>query len=987
MRNNDPFSDLIRSIEENLQRDGGWIPPEQPQEPRRVPQGRPPVRIWWVLVPVVVLILFNVSLRFFTDSAWYDSLGYRSIFITRLTASAGLFVAGTLLTWLFITINILLARRLEPYGLINTPPEQIATAFGLKVPAVLVAAAGIFAVLIGLGIAADWQQLLLYWNQVAFGRTDPLFRFDISFFVFTLPIWELLRGWLMWLLVAALVAVVVTAGVGWRGWNVRRSVRIHLAVLGALLLFLVAWNYRLEAFDLVYSQRGPVYGATYTDVHAQLPAYNLLALVTLAAAFLLVVVAFLGRGWRAIAFVIAAWVVVTIGAGSIYPGLVQRFQVAPNELSLERPYIEAGINSTRSAYNLDKIQETSYVANRSLTPAALASQPESIRNVRLWDYRPLLQTYNQVQALRQFYAFHDVDVDRYVIDGELEQVMVAARELEAERLNADAQTWVNLKLVYTHGYGAVISPAARVAADGLPEFYAKDLPVTGSIPITRPEVYFGELTNDYVIGRTKVEEFNFPQSTGFATTRFEADTGIDMTLANRLLFALRFADINLLLNQDISAESQLLWRRNIMERVELLAPFLTYDADPYIVAAKDGRLYWILDAYITSDRYPYSDPYRASINYIRNPIKVVIDAYTGSVHFYVIDENEPIAAAYRKIFPTLFKPVSEMPAVLIPHLRYPTDLFSVQAEKYRTFHMTNPGDFYNKEDVWAWPQEVFYDQPQPLEPYYVLMQLPSGDQLDYIQILPFTPANRENMVAWMAAQSTLEHYGDIVVYEFGKDSLFFGPQQIEARIDQDPAISAQLSLWNQQGSSVIRGNLLVIPIANSLLYVEPLYLQAQNGKIPELKRVVLASADRVVMAENLGLALVRMFGNETVTRAGLQDLVTVATAGEPGASGPTDTVAAPSTAGGDNLQNASLQDLIVAANLHYTNAQNHLREGNWAAYGEEMDALQAVIEQMVKVSGAQLPQATPSVPPEESVPAEPAPAEPAPQSTATPTGG
>jgi uncharacterized membrane protein (UPF0182 family) len=973
MRNPDPFSDLIRSIEENLQRDGGWVPPEQPQEPRRVPQGRP-LRVWWVLIPVLLFVLWNVSIGFLADSAWYESLGYRSVFLTRLSASAGLFVGSFLLSWLFITLNILLARRLEPFGLINTPPEQIAAAFGVRVPAALIAAAAAFAGLAALSIAGDWQQLLLYWNQAPFDRVDPLFGFDISFFVFTLPIWELLRGWLLWLLVATIAAVAVTAGVGWRGSNVRRAVRIHLAVLGALLLLLVAGHYRIEAFELVYSQRGPVYGATYTDIHAQLPAYNILALVSLAAAVLLVVVAFLGRGWRAIGVIIAAWVLVTVGAGSIYPGLVQRFQVAPNELSLERPYIEASINSTRSAFNLEKIEKTAFAANRTVSAAGLAAEPESIRNVRLWDYRPLLQTYNQVQALRQFYAFHDVDVDRYVLDGETEQVMVAARELAPERLNADAQTWVNLKLVYTHGYGVAISPAARVSADGLPEFYAKDLPVTGSIPITRPEVYFGELTNDYVIGRTEVEEFNYPQAAGFATTRFGADTGIPMTFANRLLFALRFADINLLLNQDIAADSQLLWRRNIMERVELLAPFLTYDSDPYIVAGSDGNLYWVIDAYTTSDRYPYSDPYRSSINYIRNPIKVVVNAYDGGVNFYVLDASEPIAAAYRKIFPSLFHPIAEMPTAIIPHLRYPTDLFSVQAEKYRTFHMTNPGDFYNKEDVWAWPQEIFDQEPQPLEPYYVLMQLPGSAQLDYIQILPFTPANRENMVAWMAAQSTLDRYGEIIVYEFGKDSLFFGPQQIEARIDQDPIISAQLSLWNQQGSNVIRGNLLVIPIADSLLYVEPLYLQAQNGKIPELKRVVVASADRVVMAENLGLALIQMFGRETVTRAGLQDLAVMAQAGEPGAQPPTDTAAAGSSTGGD-LQAASLQELVVAANLHYTNAQTALRAGNWAGYGEEMDALQAVIEQMMQISGVEI----------ESPTAEPtdaaAPSEPAPEST------
>lgn len=957
MRENDPFGDLIRSIEENLQRDGGWVPPEQ-QEPRRVPQGKPSRTWMWLLIPIVLFFLFQVGLGFFADSAWYRSLGYESVYFTRLTASFGLFLAGTLTAWLFITLNILLARRLEPFGLVGTPPEQIATAFGLRLPAVLIAAAGAFALLMGLSLAGDWQQLLLYFNQAPFGVADPLFGQDVSFFVFTLPVWDLLRGWLFFLLVVTIAAVAITAGVGWRGWNVRRGIRLHLAVLGALLLLLVAWQYRLQAFDLVYSQRGPVYGGSYTDVNAQLPAYNLLALVTLVAAVLLVAVAAVGRGWKAIAGVVVAWVVVTIGAGSIYPSFVQRFQVAPNELTLERPYIEDSIQYTRMAFNLDKIQETSYAADRAVSPEGLAEQPESIRNVRLWDYRPLLQTYNQVQALRQFYAFNDVDVDRYVIDGQPEQVMVAARELAPDRLNADAQTWVNLKLVYTHGYGVAISPASRVTANGLPAFYAKDLPVQGSIPVTRPEIYFGELTNDYVIGRTAVDEFNYPQAAGYATTRFAGDTGIPLTLANRLIFALRFAEVNMLLNQDITADSQLLWRRNILERVSLLAPFLTYDSDPYIVVGNDGRLYWILDGYTTSGRFPYSEPFRGGINYMRNPVKVVVDAYDGSVNFYLINEEEPIAAAYRQIFPALFKPLAEFPAAIIDHVRYPSDLFSVQAEKYRTFHMTNPVAFYNKEDVWAWPQEIFYNESQPVEPYYVLMQLPGSNELDYIQILPFTPANRQNMVAWMAAKSNLNVYGEMIVFEFGKDSLFFGPQQIEARIDQDPVISAQLSLWNQQGSSVIRGNLLVIPIGNSLLYVEPLYLQAQNGNIPELARVVVASADRVVMAENLGLALIQLFGRQTVTRAGLQDLAIVAEAGEPGALGPTDTEAGPEEDG--SLQDATLEELVLAANTHYNNAQAYLRAGNWAAYGEEMALLQGVIVQMAETAGVPVPTPVPT---------------------------
>lgn len=969
MANNDPFSDLIRSIEENLERNGGWRPPEEPQEPRRVPQGRPNRRLWWLLVPLALLILYNVGVGFLTDSAWYRSLGYSSVYFTRLGAATLLFVAGALITWLVIAANIWLARRLEPFGLVGTPVEQIAAAFNVPVVPALLVLAALYALLTASGLAGEWQELLLYFNQAPFAVNDPVFGLDVSFFVFTLPAWEMLRGWLLVMLVGAIIAVVFTAGVGWRGWNLRRPILMHLAVLAALVLALIAWQYRLDAYQIVYSTQGTVFGGGYTDIHAQLPAYNLLALVTLAAAVILVAAAWLGRGWRWIGGVLIAWVLAAILAGMVYPAIVQRFQVAPNELTLEKPYIQNNINYTRAAYNLDKIQESSYRADRELSPQGLLAQPDTMRNVRLWDYRPLLQTYNQIQVLRQYYAFNDVDVDRYRVDDRLEQVMVAARELAQDRLNSDAQTWVNLKLVYTHGYGAAISPAAKLSTNGLPDFYAKDLPVTGTIPITQPEVYFGELTNDYVIGATGMEEFNYPLGNGYATTHFAANTGIPMSWANRLLFALRFADINLLLNQDILPESQLLWRRNIMERVELLAPFLRYDSDPYLAVGADGHMYWIVDAYTETDRYPYSQPYRDELNYIRNPVKVVVNAYDGAVNFYVIDEQEPILAAYRKIFPALFKPKSEIPPAIVGHLRYPTDLFSAQAEMYRTYHMINPVDFYNKEDVWAWPQEIFGTQPVPIEPYYVLMELPNSNELDYIQILPFTPANRDNMVAWMAAQSSLDNYGQMVVYEFGKDSLFFGPQQIEARIDQDPAISAQLSLWNQQGSSVVRGNLLVIPIGNSLLYVEPLYLQAENGKIPELKRVVLATATRVVMADSLGAALVRLFGNEIVSKAGLTDLILVQEAGGAGATGATATAggnAGGSASGGNAAASggqATVEELIVAANQHYAQAQANLRNGDWAGYGTEMQALQQVITQMAQAAGVQLETPAPSVTP------------------------
>lgn len=942
MRNDDPFADLIRSLEENLEREGRLPPPPQTPRPPTVNEANP--RRWlWFLIPLLLLIFFGRIISFYADWFWYDSVGFTSVFITRIWSSFGLFAVGALIAWLFLALNVWIAGRLEPFGMVNTPAEQIALAFGLRMTPLILLGGAIFALLMGASASGQWEEMLLYLNQREFGLADPIFQRDVSFFLFTLPIWSELRTWALVLVVVTILVTTLVAGVGWRNWSARPAVLIHLAVLAGLFLGLIAWGYRLSALQLVYSQRGAVFGAGYTDVNAQLPVYNLLTIVTLIAAVVLLAAVFLRRGWRPIVTVVVVWVVLTVLAGNVYPELVQRFQVNPNELNLEREFIANNIQFTRIAFDLDRIELRPASNAQPLVAETLLASPETVRNIRLWDYRPLLQTYNQVQALTQYYQFGDVDVDRYVIDGELQQVMLAARELAPDRLNEAAQTWVNRKLVYTHGYGVAASPVAQVTRDGLPTFFLKDLPPQGVITLTQPQIYFGENTNDYVIGRTNQAEFDFSRNEEFVTTQFAADTGISLGLAPRLLFAIHFADLNLLLNSDITGDSQLLWRRNIVERIEEVAPFLEYDQDPYLVVGDDGRLYWFLDAYIVSNRFPYSEPLENGLNYIRNSVKIITSAYDGTMQFYVVDEAEPITAAYREIFPDLFTPFNEMPEDLKRHVRYPEDLFTVQAEVYRTYHMTNPDEFYNREDLWAWPEEIFDNQPARMEPYYVLMELPGSEDLDFILILPFTPANRENMIAWLAAHNDPDKYGQKIVYEFGKDTLFYGPKQVEARIDQDPIISAQLSLWNQQGSSVIRGNLIVIPIGDSLLYVEPLYLQAATGRIPELRRVVVATADEVIMAENLGLALAELVGQDVLVEAGLTELAAVD--GQIPAEGAAITDTVGSTAP------ATLEELIVRANTLYTNAQDRLRTGDWAAYGAEMDDLQATLTQLATVAG------------------------------------
>ncbi len=735
-----------------------------------------------------------------------------------------------------------------------------------------------------------------------------------------------------------------------------------------MILLLIAWQYRLDSYKLLYSHRGAVFGAGYTDVNAQLPAYNILIVVTIIAALLLLANVFLRRTWRIMAGVLVVWFGISLVAGNFYPGLVQQFQVEPNEFTLEREYIDHNIDLTRAAYELDSVEVVNYRAVEEITSEALLAEPETILNIRLWDYRPLFLTYNQIQALRQYYIFNDIDVDRYLIDGKTQQVMLAARELYPEGLSDEAQTWVNRRLVYTHGYGVAISPVAEVTRDGLPRFLLKDLPPVGVLDITTPQIYFGERTNGYVIVRTEQAEFDYPAEAGNVFTRFEADTGIPIGgWLNRLVFALRFGDINFLLTDAIMPESKLLWRRLITERVEEVAPFLHFDDDPYIVLAEDGRLYWYQDAYTTSSLFPYSTPLESNnpllprwpLNYIRNSVKIVTDAYTGKTTFYVVDSDEPIIAAYSQIFPDLFVPMGEMPESLLRHIRYPNELFSIQAEIFRTYHMTDAGEFYNREDVWEWPQEVFESSSVLMEPYYVLMELPGREGLDFIQILPFTPANRENMIAWLAAQSNPAKYGEKVVYQFGKDTLFYGPKQVEARIDQDPVISSQLSLWNQQGSQVIRGNLLVIPVGSGLLYVEPLYLQAANGRIPELKRVILATADRVVMAENLGLALAEIFGSEILNETAFTTLLS-----NDGVL-PVTSDAAQITlgeAGGSSLELATLEQLITEANTRYTLAQEALRSGDWTAYGTQINALEQILQQMAQVSGVPLPAESEEIP-------------------------
>ncbi len=873
---------------------------------------------------LLLFLLFMLLSGFYTDLLWFQSLQLSSVFWTALKAQAGVFLFFSLLFLAFFLGNLLIARRLSGWGGFFLPGQRYYIASKL-VNIIVVVAALILSILNGLAAMGQWDTLLRYLNQRPFGVADPIFAQDISFYVFTLPVYRFLRSWAIQVLIVTLLA---TAAVyllvqlaNWRQFRLwlTSKAAVHLTVVGALFLLLLAWGYRLSAFELLYSEEGVIFGAGYTDVHARLLAYSLSFWAVVLCVVLLAGGVASRRPWI-LAVGGALWLAAAAGVGGIYPALMQQFEVQPNELIKERPYIEHNINLTRRAYGLDQIQELEFGTVADLTSDALADAERTIRNIRLWDYRPLRDTYAQIQEIRLYYEFVDVDIDRYYLDSTYRQVTLSAREMATEQLQS--RTWVNEHLQFTHGYGLVMSPVSEVTAEGLPELLIRDLPPRTALglEITRPEIYYGEKTDNYVFVNSTIEEFDYPSGDQNITATYQGTGGVVLdSPLKRAAFAYRFGDVSVILSEYLTAESRAMLYRNIHQRVRQVAPFLLFDADPYLVIV-DGRLVWLQDAYTVTDMYPYSQPYNNRFNYIRNSVKVAIDAYNGDMTFYVVDEEDPLIQVYRAIFPQLFAPREDMPEGLTAHLRYPEGLFLIQAQMNNTYHMKNATVFYNKEDLWAVAHEIYGGNDQPMEPYYVTMKLPDEEREEFILIQPFTPANKQNMVAWMAARSDGEHYGKLLLYKFAKQELIYGPLQIEARIDQEPSISSQLSLWHQRGSQVIRGNLLVIPIGNSLLYVEPLYLQAETGRLPELKRVIVASGDHVIMTDTLEEALADIQGAPPVT-----------VEPEPG-------------------EEVGVRELAASALEHYEQAQDYLQQGDWAGYGAELEAMRRDLENLVEAS-------------------------------------
>lgn len=899
-----------------------------------------------ILIALIVLILFIPSfVKFYTDWLWFASVGYKVIFLKIIYTKLLLGLVFGAAFFVFLYANILIARALAPKYMVvdeNEVGGRLRYQFQVAAQRYRISIDRYFniflffvAVFLSLGAAASavpfWDMVLRYLNQVSFGQNDPLFNRDLGYYVFNLPFLKYLRS-LMYSTV--ILTVIVSSFVHFFDGAIRvRSgvqrfaahVKAHLSVLIGILFGIIAFDYWLRRAELLQSPRGVVFGASYTDVHALLPALNLLSLIAIICAILLIVNIWF-RGWLLPVVGISVLAAASLIIGTIYPALVQQYRVSPNEIVKETPYINLNIKYTREAYNLNQIAEKQFPSENTLTAQSLDDNEDTISNIRLWDWRPLQKTYEQIQGIRPYYVFSDVDVDRYKLDGKYTQVLLSPRELSPEQLPSTAQTWLNKYLVFTHGYGLVMSEVSKVTGDGLPELLIKDVPPTAApgVKITRPELYFSEIGSEYVFAGTKTKEFDYPEGDANKYSSYRGDGGITINgIWDKVVFAIRFKTLKVLLSDSIDRGSKVLIYRHVSERVNKIAPFLAFDRDPYLVIREDGRLFWLLDGYTMTNMYPYSQPFDQSHNYIRNSVKVSVDAYNGDVIFYVADAKDPLITAYAKIFPGVFEPFNKMPADLKEHIRYPVDYFDIQTHMYSTYHMQDAQVFYNKEDQWNIPNELVDQQEQKMDPYYIIMTLPEETRSEMLLMTPYTPKNKNNMIAWIAARNDMPDYGKLLVYKFPKQKLIYGSMQIEARISQDPEISSQLTLWNQQGSSVIRGNLLVIPIEKSLIYVEPLYLQAEQTQLPELKRVIVSYGSSVVMEPSLGEALSRIFGGET-TR-------------EPEDKGK------PAPAQG-------LQEMIKAANDAYQAAIEAQRSGNWAEYGQMLKKLEAALSDLSKQS-------------------------------------
>jgi uncharacterized membrane protein (UPF0182 family) len=880
------------------------------------------------------------------DWLWFSAVGYLGVFWTTIIAESEVFLAVFLVTATILWVNGSFASRFARSPWTQHPAEFEWQRTGILTlsdvlevlrrrlpwPFVIAGGAGLLAALVAWEEAYNWDVFLRFLYQVPYGSNDPLFHKDIGFYLFSLPALVVIKNWM---LLTLFLSALFAGAIYWVHGHIyysaqRRSMSPTAITHGSMLLgcfFVVkAWSYGLDRYMLLYGDNGVVVGASYTDIHVELPILWLLIALSIIAAF----VAWANVRTRTYRLPTIAVALVFGGSfvlSGLVPAIFQRVFVKPNELQLEKPYIERNITLTQQAYDLRKITVEPFPAEQDLTSKTLEANKATIDNIRLWDWQPLMDSYIQLQEIRTYYKFHDVDVDRYWLAGAYQSVMLSARELNSSLLPPNAQTWVNRHILFTHGNGVVMSPVTRKSVEGLPLFYLQDIPplANGGPEIREPRIYYGEETDSYVIVKASTPEFDYPKGKDNIYITYNGSGGVLVGgIMRRILFASYFNDVNLLLSGYITDDSRIMIRRKIQERVRTIAPFLRLDHDPYLVIS-DGRLFWMQDAYTTSDYFPYAQPARGlDLNYIRNSVKIIIDAYNGTVEFYLMDRVDPIAATYQRIFPELFRPFATMPADLQKHIRYPEDLFLVQAQLYQAYHMEAADVFYNREDLWQFPRLPGGGGTARMVPYYIIMRLPGEKQAEFFLMIPMVPSRRDNMIAWLAARCDEPNYGKLIVYEFPKEKLVYGPFQIEALINQNTYISQQLSLWNQMGSRVIRGNLLVIPIENSILYVSPLYLRAEQGQLPELKRVIAAYGDHVVMEETLTEALSALFPE--------------------GITPPTAVKAAPLAGPPADRARQALD--------HYNRAIERLKSGDWAGFGAELDVMRGLLEAMIRQSGA-----------------------------------
>lgn len=891
---------------------------------------RPPRRFWiglgFIGAAILIILIAAPLVGLITDWQWFDSLGFGGVYRQRLAVQLLLLFVGFLVALAFSLGNVLIALRLRSSGVLRAVGiRSRSLRTGVGILGLIVSL--VLSLALGLALRGLWSDYLLYRNASPTGIRDPILHADVSFYMLQLPFLNNLQSWLVALVVVT--TLLVLALHTWRGdhFDLRLPPRgmAHVSVLSAVVALLFAFGAWLGRYAHVYGHDSVIYGAGFTDVNARIPlATAQIGLAVLLAALLLVNAVARFRRGRVIMISAGVWIAGAIVVGA-YPAVVQRVSVQPAELQQERPYIQNEIQFTRQAYGLNQVQTRNFGGDAPITSQDIATDQDTINNLRLWDYTPLQNSYQQLQSIRTYYTFQNIYVDRYRINGQIQQDQVSGRELDTSKLPAQAQTWTNQRLQYTHGYGIAASPVASVDNQGLPTFVAGNIPPSGQLQVTQPQIYFGQKSSDWAVAPSAAREFDYPTgSAGNAENNWQGTQAPQLSGANRLLWSMRTGDFNVLVSDQIQDRSRILYRRNVHDRVQEVAPFLTLDSNPYLVVS-NGKLYWIQDAYVTSNYYPYSQS-SGDQNYIRNSVKAVVNAYDGSVTLYTTNTNDPLIKAWQGAFPGMFTPLSKMPAGLQAHLRIPQDYFNIQANIYATYHMTDPRTFYNREDAWD----------MPVGPYYVLMRLPGESKAEYLMILPYTPRSKNNLVSWMAVRQDPPHYGQTVSFVLPKDKVVFGPQQVQSRINQVPEISQQYSLLNQQGSKVLKGNLLVVPIGNSFLYFQPWYLESsENQSLPQLRKVILTgstSDSAVAYQDSLPQAISQLVGQ---TPPAANNGVGQQPSGQSGGT------------------SAQLQQLVSQALDSYNKAQAALKQGDLATYAQQMQTTAGLLQQIQSLQQGQ----------------------------------